>query len=56
MLTLKQLFELAPNLKQYVSFKLSSEQKSIPSLPLIPTMAASIAINPHIAVIQVHVG
>jgi hypothetical protein len=31
------------------------EQKSIPTLPLIPAMTL-VAINPHMAVIQVHIG
>jgi hypothetical protein len=55
MLTLGQLFQLAPDLKHYVFSKLSSKQKSVPSLPLIP-IVASIAINPRMAIIQVHVG
>jgi hypothetical protein len=37
------------------SFKLSSKQKSIPSLSPILVMAA-VAINLHMTVIQVHVG
>jgi hypothetical protein len=55
MLTLGQLFQLTPNLKQYVFSKFFSKQKSIPTLPLI--MATTlIAIDPHMAVIHVHIG
>jgi hypothetical protein len=50
MLTFGQLFQIALDLKQYVFFKLFIEQKSVPPLPLILTMAL-VAIDPHMTII-----
>ncbi len=50
MLTLGQLFQIALDLKQYVFFELFIEQKSVPPLPPILTMAL-VAIDPHMTII-----
>jgi hypothetical protein len=55
MLTPGQFFQLTPNLKQYVFSKFFVKQKLVPPLPSIPAVAL-VAIDPHMVIIQVHVG
>ncbi len=53
--TMAQLFNLAPNLKQYVFVKLFPKTTNCPSR-IQPYHNLDVAIDPHMVVIQVHVG
>jgi len=55
MLTLGQLFNIVPNLKQYVATMFFPDRKNI--IAIRPnSIITSMVINPHMVVIQVHVG